>query len=211
MTPEELLPEELLPPEEPKKEPKKGEPKKHYVDNEALYQAFVDWVAARKDAEERGLPEPAAPNVIHEAMVMIPTRLATKSNFGGYSFRDDMIGDAILNIFTYYRNFDPTKSKNPFSYFTQISYFAFIRRILIERKNSYIKHKTITNSGFLDAMTLQEHDMGGEFHSSALELLQQNHKPELEAYFEKNLKERKPRKRRESPFNIESMLGVDEE
>lgn len=181
----------------------------HYVDNEALYQAFVDWTNARREAESQGLPEPDAPKIIHEAIVMIPTRLATKSNFGGYSFRDDMIGDAILNIFTYYRNFDPEKSKNPFSYFTQISYFAFIRRILMERKNSYVKHKTITMSGFMDAMSLQEQDIGSDYHSTMLELLQQNHRPDLEAYFEKPQKERK--KKLLPDFNIESLLGGSNE
>lgn len=181
----------------------------HYVNNEELYEAFVSWQKARKEADAKGLEEPEAPKIIHEAIVMIPTRLATKSNFSGYTFRDEMIGDAILNIFTYYRNFDPAKSKNPFSYFTQISYFAFIRRILLERKNSYIKHKTITMSGFMDSMSLQDHDMGEDFHNTMLEVLQQNHRPELEAYFEKPKQGRK--KRESSDFNIESLLEVEDE
>ena len=52
-----------------------------------------------------------------------------------------MIGDAIENCILYAHNFNPEKSKNPFSYFTQIIYFAFLRRIEKEKKQLYIKYK----------------------------------------------------------------------
>ena len=40
---------------------------------------------------------------------------------------------------------NPDKSKNPFAYFTQIIYFAFLRRIQKEKKQMYIRHKSIEN------------------------------------------------------------------
>ena len=43
----------------------------------------------------------------------------------------------------YASNFDPEKSKNPFSYFTQIIYYAFLRRIQKEKKQAYIKYKAV--------------------------------------------------------------------
>jgi hypothetical protein len=58
-----------------------------------------------------------------------------------YTFRDDMISDGIENCLVYVHNFDPAKSKNPFGYFTQIIFYAFIRRIQREKKHTYIKYK----------------------------------------------------------------------
>jgi hypothetical protein len=43
----------------------------------------------------------------------------------------------------YASNFDPSKSNNPFSYFTQIIYYAFLRRIQKEKKQSYVKYKSL--------------------------------------------------------------------
>jgi hypothetical protein len=58
-----------------------------------------------------------------------------------YQFKDDMIGDGIENCLMYCSNFDPNKSNNPFSYFTQIIYYAFLRRIQKEKKQTLIKYK----------------------------------------------------------------------
>ena len=57
-----------------------------------------------------------------------------------------MVGDGIENCLMYAHNFDPEKSKNPFSYFTQIIYYAFLRRIEKEKKQNYIKYKMVQNS-----------------------------------------------------------------
>ena len=54
-----------------------------------------------------------------------------------------MISDGIENCIQYMNNFNPEKSKNPFAYFTQIIYYAFIRRIQKEKKQLYIKYKTM--------------------------------------------------------------------
>ena len=64
-----------------------------------------------------------------------------KPNFVNYQFKEDMIGDGIENCLQYCENFDPKKSNNPFSYFTQIIYYAFLRRIQKEKKQNYIKYK----------------------------------------------------------------------
>jgi hypothetical protein len=69
--------------------------------------------------------------------------LAKKPNFVNYPFKDDMIGDAVENCLMYCENFNPEKSQNPFSYFTQITYFAFLRRIQKEKKQNLIKFKKL--------------------------------------------------------------------
>ena len=61
-----------------------------------------------------------------------------------------MISDGIENCLQYIDNFDPNKSKNPFAYFTQIIYYAFIRRIQKEKKYLYTKYAAIEKANFLD-------------------------------------------------------------
>lgn len=182
---------------------------KNYIDNQKLYDAFVTWYAAREKAEAEGKPEPEPPRYISEAILLIPKHLATKGNFAGYSFREEMVGDAVENLIQYYRNFDPVKYKSPFAYFTQISYYAFIRRILRERKQSYVKHKLIQNSDILDSLVTQAHDDDGDFRVSMIETMQMNLNPDLEEYYEK----KKPvggKKKKEK--SVEDLMGiVDEE
>lgn len=158
---------------------------KNYIDNQRLYDDFVLWYAQRERAEAEGKPEPQPPRYISEAILLVPKHLATKGNFAGYSFREEMIGDAIEDLTKGYRNFDIVKYKSPFAYFTQISYYAFIRRILKERKQSYVKHKIIQNSNILEHLTTQAHDDDGDFRVSMIETMQMNLNPDLEAYFEK--------------------------
>jgi len=89
--------------------------------------------------------KPLVPNYIGECFVKIANHLAYKSNFINYTYRDEMILDAIENCITYIDNFDPTKSSNPFAYFTQISYYAFVRRIIREKKHQDTKNRYIKN------------------------------------------------------------------
>jgi len=68
-----------------------------------------------------------------------------------------MIGDGIENCITYVDNFDPAKSTNPFAYFTQIVYFAFLRRIQKEKKQVDIKNRMIEKSGYSEVFTGDEY------------------------------------------------------
>ena len=77
-------------------------------------------------------------------------------SFLGYSFTDEMMEDAMENSFKYIDNFDPTITQNPFAYFSKIIYYAFLRRIAIEKKELYIKYKTAINHGIFDAVTSPE-------------------------------------------------------
>lgn len=110
----------------------------HYVDNKKLFEELVKHRAAV--AQQPDNP-PAIPEYIGECLLMIATRLSNKPNFASYTFRDDMISDAIENCILYMHNFNPEKSQNPFAYFTQITHYAFIRRIEREKKYVYTKYK----------------------------------------------------------------------
>ena len=113
----------------------------HYVDNKAFLQEMIKWKKEIKEAEESGDDRPPVSNFIGECFLKIAERLCSKSNFTKYTYKDEMIGDAIENCLMYAHNFNPRKSKNPFSYFTQIIYYAFLRRIEREKKQSYVKFK----------------------------------------------------------------------
>lgn len=113
----------------------------HYVDNKKLYAEMVTYLEAVKESEESDSKRPRVPEYIGECLLKISTRLSTKPNFINYTYRDEMIADGIENCIMYFRNFNPDKSKNPFAYFTQIIYYAFLRRITREKKQLYVKYK----------------------------------------------------------------------
>ncbi len=118
----------------------------HYVDNKELYRVMVEYRNSVQSAKKDGTPRPQIPNYVGECILQIAKRLSTKPNFINYSYREEMISDGIENCISYIDNFDPAKSDNPFAYFTQIIYFAFLRRILKEKKQIYTKHKIMENS-----------------------------------------------------------------
>jgi DNA-directed RNA polymerase specialized sigma subunit len=116
--------------------------KRNYVNNKDLLESLIQYKEACKEAEDSGEEIPRVPDYIGECIFMIANRLATKPNFSGYSYKDDMISDGIENCLQYIHNFDPEKSKNPFAYFTQIIWYAFLRRIQKEKKQLYIRFKS---------------------------------------------------------------------
>lgn len=115
--------------------------KRHYVNNKDFYEAIVAYKTKLKDN-----PEARIPDYIGQCIFAICTKLSTKPNFIGYSFRDEMISDGVENCIASVNGFDPEKSSNPFAYFTQIAWNAFIRRISKEKKQQYIKHKNMVNN-----------------------------------------------------------------
>jgi|TARA_R110000744_G_scaffold128804_1_gene236069 hypothetical protein len=117
----------------------------HYVDNKTLYKVMVEYKDNVNEAEAVDDPRPRIPDYVGSCLLKIANRLSTKPNFINYTFREEMISDGIENCINYINNFDPNKSKNPFAYFTQIIYYAFLRRIQKEKKQLYIKHKAIEN------------------------------------------------------------------
>jgi len=116
--------------------------KRNYVNNRDLLEALIKYQNSVKDAANGDDPLPRIPEYIGECIFLIANRLATKPNFSGYSYKDDMISDGIENCVQYIHNFNPEKSENPFAYFTQIIWYAFLRRIQKEKKQMYIKFKS---------------------------------------------------------------------
>lgn len=119
--------------------------KKHYVNNEKFLEQMKEFRIKVKHAKENNLQRPRVPEYIGECIFKIASHLARKPNFANYTFKDDMISDGVENCLLYIDNFDPDKSSNPFAYFTQIIYYAFLRRIQKEKKQLYVKYKSMEN------------------------------------------------------------------
>lgn len=146
----------------------------HYVNNADFLVAISEHRTKIQHAKDNNLQPPQVSNYIGECILKIATHLSYKPNFINYSYREEMISDGIENCLQYIHNFDPTKSNNPFAYFTQIIYYAFLRRIAKEKKQTYIKGKLIQDMPF-EAFELQDQDNGEEFHNAYLEFMQNNH------------------------------------
>ena len=125
----------------------------HYVDNREFLDALVIFRKQCKEAAENGTPKPRITNYLGDCFLKIATHLSYKPNFVNYMFREDMICDGIQNCIQYIGNFDPEKSSNPFAYFTQIIYYAFLRRIQKEKRQLEIKNKILIRSGFDEVFT----------------------------------------------------------
>ena len=124
--------------------------KRNYVNNEHFLQAMVAYKKAVREAEDSGEELPRIPNYIGLCFHDIATRLSYSHNFINYPYREDMVADGLENAVVAVHNFDPEKSSNPFGYFTQVIYFAFIRRIHKEKKQLYVRHKVLENSILMD-------------------------------------------------------------
>ena len=131
----------------------------HYVDNQKFLEEIIEYRNQRIFAKESGEELPPCPEYIGECFLKIAQRLSFRPNFINYAFREDMISDGIENCVQYMNNFNPEKSKNPFAYFTQIIYYAFVRKIQKEKKQLYIKFKTIdANAALVDNAEISHHD-----------------------------------------------------
>ena len=130
--------------------------KEHYANNKDFLHAIIQYKNRVEAAQKNGDPKPPVGEYIGGCFLKIATHLSYKPNFVNYMFKDDMIGDGIENCITYIDNFDPEKSKNPFAYFTQIIYYAFLRRIQKEKKQVDIRQKMIEKSGYSEVFTADE-------------------------------------------------------
>ena len=130
--------------------------KQHYVDNEKFLGVMRDYREAYLKAKDEDEEPPIIPDYAGECFLKIAERLSHRPNFINYAFREEMVSDGIENCVMYASNFNPEKSANPFAYFTQIIYYAFLRRIEKEKKQLYIKYKTMEEHS-----SLEDHvDMG---------------------------------------------------
>ena len=124
--------------------------KQHYVDNEKFLVVMSEYREEYLRAKDEDIELPIIPDYAGECFLKIAERLSHRPNFINYAFREEMVSDGIENCVMYASNFNPEKSTNPFAYFTQIIYYAFLRRIEKEKKQLYIKYKTMDEFSSLE-------------------------------------------------------------
>jgi len=135
----------------------------HYVDNAKFSQAVLDYVKKANDCRNRGEDDPVVDDYIAQCFLRIAEGLSFKSNFSGYTYREEMAMDAVENCLRAIRNYDidaatRTGKPNAFAYFTQISWYAFLRRIAKEKKQQELKLKYLAESGYEEFMIDNEED-----------------------------------------------------
>lgn len=180
--------------------------RRNYVNNAQFLEAMIAYKKAVAEAENSGEDPPRIPNYIGECLYQIANRLAYKPNFINYTYRDDMIADGLENAIMCVNNFDPEKSSNPFAYFTQVIWFAFIRRIHKEKKQTYIRHKVMENSIISD--TMFERGVDSDFNSSSMREMSNDRMNDFVEKYEANIESKKkptPKKK-----GLEKFMGDDE-
>ena len=173
--------------------------KPHYVNNKEFLQAMIEWNDRCKIAKEKGETQPPITNYIGECFLKIANHLSYRPNFINYTYREEMISDGIENCLQYVHNFNPEKSDNPFAYFTQIIYYAFLRRIQKEKKQSHVKNKIIENMN-VDMFLIQEQE-GTVTNNPYTDYLQKNYLPDEDVY--------KPKKKKDKPKGLELFYNED--
>lgn len=133
--------------------------REHYVDNKKFYAEMLRYRDIREEAEREGKPAPRVPNYIGDCIMRIAYKLSNKPNFINYPFKEEMIGDGIENCIMYVNNFNPDKSTNPFAYFTQIIYYAYLRRIEKEKKALYTKYKATEKFNLDSALSGEDREL----------------------------------------------------
>ena len=130
----------------------KPKDKPHYVNNRDFSNAVVEYVKTVREAQECDDPIPKVPDYVAMSFLKIAEGLSHKGNFIRYTYREEMVMDGVENCLKAIMNYNieaATRSGNPnaFSYFTQICWYAFLRRIAKEKKQQDIKMKYISQSG----------------------------------------------------------------
>lgn len=178
--------------------------KHNYVDNKKFLVEMVKFRQSVIDAEAEGKPRPIVPYYIGDCIMKIATHLSYKPNFVNYTFREEMISDGIENCLQYIDNFNPEKSKNPFAYFTQIIYYAFLRRIQKEKRYLYTKYKATENANiFGETSDVQEQDIMSHYEDS---IKNSEWSKEYMSDFIENFEETKRRKRKAKRATLDQFI-----
>ena len=133
----------------------KPKQKPHYVNNKEFSLSVVEYVKLVNEAQANGTQLPVVTDYIATCFLKIAQGLSHKANFIRYTYREEMVMDAVENCLKAITNYNidaATRTGNPnaFAYFTQICYYAFLRRLAKEKKQQDIKFKYIEKAGIED-------------------------------------------------------------
>ena len=141
----------------------------HYIDNAKFHAALLERNNLVQQAIANDTPIPKISNFLGSCFLQMANNIAYKHNFNRYPFKEEMVCDGIIDCIKYIDTFDVTRH-NPFAYFTQAINNAFLRRILREKKQMYVKSKMLSNVD-IDFHELQEHDEDIEYVNNFIEYM----------------------------------------
>ena len=184
----------------------------HYVNNQEFSTAVVNYVGTVKEAKDAGKPIPVVTDYVATCFLRIAENLSHKSNFIRYTYREEMVMDAVENCLKAVENYDinastRTGKPNAFAYFTQIIWYAFLRRITKEKKQQDIKEKYLSQSGVEAFLAAEQGDMSTQVVTHFVDTLKdridkvKSHDQDLKAFAQKQ----KIRKKR--AVNVDSDLS----
>lgn len=114
-----------------------------YIDKKEFYDTIKEYIIEYKKRDEAGtLDSYSIPKKLSGMIQKISYNLARMPKFSGYTYKDIMISEGILHSLTYLHKFNYEKYDNPFAYFTQIAFNAFLKIINEEKKNQ-IRNKEL--------------------------------------------------------------------
>jgi len=156
----------------------KPKDKPHYVNNREFSEAVMDYAVEAHECRKADKPVPTVPDYIAKCFIRISEGLSHRPNFVRYTYREEMVMDAVENCLRAIGNYNietatRTGKPNAFSYFTQICYFAFIRRITKEKKQQDIKFKFIEKMGIEDFVAMGMDNEGAEETMAYVDTLRQ--------------------------------------
>ena len=129
----------------------------NYINNADLVVSIVEWQNSCEGLDKKDWP--ILPDYIGRAILLIANKLGTRGNFSGYSYRDEMISDAIESCLKAVKNFDATlvgpktgKINNAFNYLSMVAFRAMQRRIIVEGAANATKHKNFLHHHILDGL-----------------------------------------------------------
>jgi len=180
----------------------------HYVDNAKFLEEMIEYKKQYNISKSTDTELPQISEYLGSVFLKIAQRLSFRPNFINYAFKEEMISDGIENCLHYIYNFNPEKSSNPFAYFTQIIYYAFIRRIQKEKKQLYIKYKSMQTYQIMpEYMDIDRAndvtDPAGDYTNSDFKIVVDN----FVETFEQS-KKKKIVKKKVEPSNLELFMGV---
>ena len=181
----------------------------HYIDNEEFLKEMIIYKREFDEAKSKNELPPMISEYLGECFMKIAQRLSFRPNFINYAFKDDMISDGIENCVQYIKNFNPEKSSNPFAYFTQIIYYAFIRRIQKEKKQLYIKYKTMDSQAAMsENVEISQHDQEQNYSYETMTNDQKVNMYNFISNFEESKKKKKAIAKKKSSTNLELFMGA---
>ena len=185
----------------------------HYVNNAEFSQAVVDYVTIADEARTNNQSIPLVPDYIAQCFLRIAQGLSHKSNFIRYTYREEMVMDAVENCLKAIGNYDlaaatRTGKPNAFAYFTQISWYAFLRRIAKEKKQQDIKLKYLTQSGMDMFMDISEDETANYVAGAFVETLRDriDKVRQSDSEFKEYVKEEKKKRKKKKMSHADSDL-----